>query len=56
MFDYEKIINIPITHTHENAHALTCITNIIHFYTIQRSGPIGLFSNNWAKGTSKYCG
>ena len=40
--------------THENA--CTNIYNInIHSYAIQISGPIGLFSNEWASGT-KYFG
>ena len=59
MFDNDKIINNPTTftiyiNTHENA--CTNIHNInIHSYTIQISGPMGLFSNKWANVT-KYCG
>ena len=41
-------------HTHEHAYALTYTTYIIHSYTIQISGPIGLFSNKWANGTTYF--
>ena len=53
-----KIVNSPTTVT-LYVHTKIMRTNIhnmnIHSYTIQISGPIGLYSNTWANGI-KYCG
>ena len=53
MVDNDKIINTFTTYRHMRTHnyALTLITQI-HSYTIEISGPMGLFSNKWAIGTN----